>query len=186
MLLCLKNVESYDAIGRGSALPLTVLAGLGAAVLIYFLILLVRNEAVFIPLPQDAIDSMLKMADLRPDDVLFDLGSGDGRIVICDGQEIWNKGGRSRILTWLTMRAIRKNKLEDKIRILNANLFEQDLTEATVVTVYLSQKTNDRLEPKLRKELKEGTRILSADHTFHFPEKTKLETGHFWTRLYIR
>lgn len=54
-------------------IPLTVVAGLAAAVLIYFLVLLARNEAVFIPLPQETIDSMLKMADIRPDDVLFDL-----------------------------------------------------------------------------------------------------------------
>ncbi len=50
---------------------------------------------------------------------------------------------KSKILTWLSKRAIRKNKLEDKVRILNANLFEQDLSEATVVTTYLSQK-NER------------------------------------------
>lgn len=58
------------------------------------------------------------------------------------------------------------------------------MSEATVVTTYLSQKMNDMLEQKLRKELKEGTRILSADHIS--PEKTELKTGHFWTRLYIR
>ena len=124
-------------------LPLSALAGLGAAVLIYFLVLL-ANEAVSIPLSQEAVDSMLKMADLRPDDVLFDLG-GDGRIVIATKKYGIRAVGieKSKILTWLSKRAIRKNKLEDKVRILNANLFEQDLSEATVVTTYLSQK-NER------------------------------------------
>ena len=170
-------------------LPLTVAAGLAAAVLIYFLVLLARNEAVFIPLPHQTIDSMLRMADIRPDDVLFDLGSGDGRIVIAAAKKYGIRAvgiEKSKILAWLSRKAIKRNRLEDRVQIVNADLFGQDLSEATVVTVYLSQKMNDRLEPKLRKELKEGARILSADHTFNFPEKAKHKTGHFWTRLYVR
>ncbi len=170
-------------------IPLTVIAGLAAALLIYFLILLARNEAVFIPLPQETIDNMLKMADIRPDDVLFDLGSGDGRVVIAAAKRYGIRAvgiERSKLLAWLSKRAIRKNRLEDKVRIVNADFFGQDLSEASVVTAYLSQKINDMVEPKLRKELKEGTRILSADHTFNFPEKAKHKTGHFWTHLYIR
>ncbi len=173
------------------ALPitLTILAGLAAAILVYFFVLLARNEAVFIPLPHQTIDNMLKMADIRSDDVLFDLGSGDGRIVIAAARTYGIRAvgiEKSKILAWLSKRAIRKNRLEDKVQIVNADFFGQDLSEATVVTVYLSRKRNAMLEPKLRKELKEGTRILSADHTFNFPEKAKNKTGHFWTRLYIR
>ncbi len=173
------------------ALPisLTVVAGLAAAVLIYFLILLARNEAVFIPLPQETIDNMLKMADIRPEDVLFDLGSGDGRIVIAAAAKYGIRAvgiEKSKVLAWLSKRAVRKNRLEDKVHIVNADFFGQDLSEATIVAVYLSQKINDRLEPKLRRELREGTRILSADHPFSFPEKARFKTGHFWTRLYVR
>jgi precorrin-6B methylase 2 len=172
------------------ALPfaLTVVAGLAAAVLIYFLVLLVRNEAVYVPLPQETIDSMLKMAEIGPDDVLFDLGSGDGRVVIAAARRYGIRAvgiEKSGMLAWLSKRAVRKNMLEDRVHIVNGDFFEQDLSEATVVTVYLSQKMNDRLEPKLRKELKQGTRILSADHTFNFEERTKTKTGHFWTHLYM-
>ena len=170
-------------------ITLTLVAGLAAAVLIYFLVLLARNEAVFIPLPQETIDNMLKMAEIRPDDVLYDLGSGDGRIVIAAARTYGIRAvgmEKNKLLAWLSKRAIRKDRLEDKIRVVNANFFGQDLSEATVVTVYLSQKMNDSLEPKLRSELKEGTRILSADHTFNFPEKAKDKIGHFWTRLYVR
>lgn len=170
-------------------IPLTVVAGLAAAVLIYFLVLLVRNEAVFIPLPQETIDTMLRMADIRPDDVLFDLGSGTGRIVIAAAKKygIRTVGiEKSKVLAWLSKRAVGRNRLEDKAKIVNADFFGQNLSEATVLTAYLSQRTNDRLEPKLRRELKAGTRILSADHTFNFPEKAKHKTGHFWSRLYIR
>lgn len=167
---------------------LTVVAGLATAVLIYFLVLLVRNEAVYVPLPQETIDSMLKMAEIGPDDVLFDLGSGDGRVVIAAARRYGIRAvgiEKNGMLAWLSKRAVRKNRLEDRVHIVNGDFFEQDLSEATVVIVYLSQKTNDRLEPKLRKELKQGTRILSADHTFNFEERTKVKTGHFWTHLYM-
>ncbi len=81
---------------------------------------------------------MLKMADIRPDDVLFDLGSRDGRIVIAAARKygIRTVGiEKSKVLAWLSKRAIRKNRLEDKVRIVNADFFGQDLSEATVVTV---------------------------------------------------
>lgn len=169
-------------------LTLTAIAGLGAAVLLYFLYKLARNEAVFIPLPQKTIDEMLRMAEIRKGDVLYDLGSGDGRVLVAAAKKyaVTAVGiEKSRILAGLSKRKIARNGLEDKIRVVNADFFKQDLSEATVVIAYLSQKINDRLEAKLRKELKEGTRILSADHTFNFTEKAKTKTGHFWTHLYV-
>ena len=167
---------------------LTAIVGLGAAVLLYFLLKLARNEAVFIPLPQKTIDEMLRMAELRKGDVLYDLGSGDGRVLVAAAKTYAATAvgiERSRILAWLSTRKIARNGLEDKVRIVNSDFFTQDLSEATVVTAYLSQKMNDKLEPKLRKELKEGTRIVSADHTFNFTEKARIKTGHFWTHLYV-
>jgi precorrin-6B methylase 2 len=167
---------------------LTIVTGLAAAVLIYFVVLLARNEAVYVPLPQETIDSMLKMAEIGPDDVLFDLGSGDGRVVITAARRYGIRAvgiEKSGMLAWLSKRAVRRNSLEDRIQIVNRDFFGQDLSEATVVTVYLSKKINARLEPKLRKELKQGTRIVSADHTFNFEERTKVKTGHFWTHLYV-
>lgn len=167
----------------------TVVAGLAAAVLIYFLFLLAKNEAVFVPLPQETIDEMLKMAELGNGDVLYDLGSGDGRILITAAKDYGIRAvgiEKNRILCWISRRGIARNRLEGRIKVVNGDFFEHDLSEATVVTVYLSQKINDKLEPKLRNELKEGTRILSADHTLNFHEKAKGKTGHFWTRLYVR
>ena len=170
------------------SLTATAFAGLAAAVLIYFLFLLARNEAVFIPLPHETINKMLMMAEIENEDVLYDLGSGDGRILIAAARRYGIRAvgiEKSKILCWLSRRAIARSGLEDKIQVVNADFFEHDLSGATVVAVYLSQKINDMLEPKLRKELKGGTRILSADHTFNFPEKYKCKTGHFWTRLYV-
>jgi 16S rRNA A1518/A1519 N6-dimethyltransferase RsmA/KsgA/DIM1 with predicted DNA glycosylase/AP lyase activity len=164
------------------------MAGLGAAVLLYFLYRLARNEAIFIPLPQKTIDEMLRMAEISKDDVLYDLGSGDGRVLVSAAKQyaVTAVGiEKSKVLAWLSKRKIARNCLEDKVQVVNADFFGQDLSEATIVIAYLSQKINNKLEAKLRKELKEGTRILSADHTFNFREKAKTKTGHFWTHLYI-
>jgi len=170
-------------------IALTLATGLAFIVLAYFFTLLVRNQAVFVPLPHETIDRMLRMAQVGPDDLLFDLGSGDGRVVIAAAKEYGSRAigiEKSKILTWLSERAVRKNGVESRVRIVNADFFAQDLSEATIVTTYLSRKTNLRLEPKLRRELREGTRIVSADHIFKFPEKAKTKTGHFWTHLYIK
>ena len=170
------------------SLAITAIAGLGAAVLVYFLYMLAKNEAVFIPLPQETIDEMLRMAEIREDDVLYDLGSGDGRVLVAAAKKygITAVGiEKSRVLTWLSKRKIASNNLQAKAKVVNADFFKQDLSEATIVLAYLSQKINNRLETKLRKELKQGTRILSADHTFNFAEKAKTKTGHFWTHLYV-
>lgn len=170
-------------------LTLTIVTGLAIAILAYFFVLLARNQAVFIPLSQKTIDKMLRMADARPDDLLFDLGSGDGRVVIAAAKNYGTHAvgiEKSRFLAWLSKRAIRENRLQDKVRIINADFFGQDLSQATIVTAYLSRKINCRLEPKLRKELRDGTRIISADHTFKLPETAKVKTGHFWTHLYVK
>ena len=167
---------------------LTAFAGLGAAVLLYFLYRLARKEAVFVPLPQRTIDEMLRMAEVENDDVLYDLGSGDGRVLVAAAKQYAVRAvgiEKSWILVWLSRRRIARNGLKDKVQVVNADFFKQDLSDATIVIAYLSQKINNRLEKKLRSELKQGTRILSADHTFNFTEKAKIKTGHFWTHLYI-
>ena len=169
--------------------PVTILTGLALAVLAYFFTLLVRNQAVFIPLPYEVIDHMLSMANVGPDDVLFDLGSGDGRVVIEAARKYGSSAvgiEKSKILAWLSIRAVRKKGVQDRVRIVNGDFFVEDLSRATVITAYLSRKINRRLEPKLCEELKDGTRILSADHTFNFQEIAKAKTGHFWTHLYIK
>jgi predicted RNA methylase len=170
-------------------LTLTILTGVALAILAYFFALLATNQAVFIPLPQQTIDKMLSMADARPDDLLFDLGSGDGRVVIAAAKNYGTRAvgiEKSRLLAWLSKRAIRKNAVQDKVRIVNSDFFNQDLSQATIVTAYLSRKINHKIEPKLRNELKQGTRILSADHTFKFPETAKAKAGHFWIHLYMK
>jgi len=170
-------------------LTLTIVTGLSLAILAYFFTLLARNQAVFVPLSENTIDEMLRMADAGPGDFLFDLGSGDGRVVIAAAKNYGIQAvgiEKSRVLAWLSKRAIKENGVQDKVRVVNADFFGQDLSQATIVTAYLSRKVNCRLEPKLRKELRDGTRIVSADHTFTLPETARVKTGYFWTHLYIK
>ena len=172
----------------GVSLTATIVTGVTLATCIYLLTLLIRNRAVFVPLPSKTIDQMLKMAQARPEDVLYDLGSGDGRVVIAAAKKYGLRAvgiEKSKTLAWLSKLAIRRSGVQGRVRIVNGDFFNQDLSKASIVTTYLSRSVNRELEPKLRMELREGTRIISADHTFDFPEKAKTKTGHFWTHLYV-
>ncbi|MBS7619526.1 methyltransferase domain-containing protein [Candidatus Bathyarchaeota archaeon] len=112
---------------------------------------------------------MLLMAEVSPSDTLYDLGSGDGRIVIIASKEF----GASAIgveidplLVAFSRMRIKKHVLKGKARIIHGNLFKTDISNATIVTVFLRQSVNNMLREKFRAELKKGTRIVSYVHRF--------------------
>jgi precorrin-6B methylase 2 len=112
---------------------------------------------------------MLEMSGAGPSDVIYDLGSGDGRIVVEAAKRFHAKavGVEADPLRVLFSRlAISFLHLEGRARIIWGNFFHVDLSEATVVTLFLSQGTNRKLEPKLATELKPGARIISYEWTF--------------------
>ena len=123
-------------------------------------------DVVFVPTPNDVIEKMLEMAKVTPKDVVYDLGCGDGRIVIAAAK----KGARAVGIDIDPKRIIEANanakteKVTDKVRFIENDLFESDISEATVVTLYLLNRLNEKLKPKLLKDLKPGTRIVS--HAF--------------------
>ncbi len=124
----------------------------------------------FVPTPQEVVDRMLEMAKVGKDDFVIDLGSGDGRIVITAAQ----KFGASGLGVDLDPERIReananrkKAGVEDKVEFRQANLFETDLSQATVLTMYLLPRLNIQLRPFLL-DLKPGTRI--ASHAFDMGE----------------
>lgn len=142
----------------------------------------------YIPTPQDVVDDMLRLVDLRPDDLLYDLGSGDGRIPITAAQRY----GVRAIGIDIDPRRIaeaqanaRAAGVSQLVEFRQADLFESDFSEATVVTLYLFPDLNLKLRPRLLTTLRPGTRIVS--HQFDMgdwtPEKT-LRTGrhvvYFW------
>ncbi len=156
-------------------------------VLLIMFVRLMRREALFLPLPMDTVKKIMSLANVRKGDVVYDLGCGDGRILIESARRGANVVGveNSRILAWLCRRNVDKSGMEKKIKIIRGNLFEQNLKNATVVVVYLSQKLNDKLKPKLENKLKRGTRVVSADHEFvGWKEIKKEKAGHFYLHLY--
>jgi SAM-dependent methyltransferase len=109
-------------------------------------------------------DQMLKLAAVGKNDVVYDLGSGDGRILILAAQKYGARGVGVEIepaLVAMSRQLANEGGVADKITIVEGDLFTADISKATVITLYLSTSTNRDLEPKLRKELRRGTRIVS-------------------------
>ena len=121
----------------------------------------------FVPTPHEVVAAMLKVANVRRNDVLFDLGSGDGRIVIAAAKKYGTRGTGIDIDSVRVAEGrlgARKAGVANKARFQRADLFETDLREATVVTLYLLPTLNVKLRPKLYAELKPGSRVVS--HAF--------------------
>ena len=122
-------------------------------------------DVVFVPTPQAVVDRMLELAELKPGEVLYDLGCGDGRIVVTAAKRY---GVRAigvdidplRVVE--SRRNVRTNGVSQLVKILNADIFTLDFSEATVVTLYLLPQLNVRLMPKLA-QLKPGARIVSFE-----------------------
>jgi precorrin-6B methylase 2 len=147
-------------------------------------------DVIFVPTPHEVVEAMLKVAKVRKGDVLYDLGSGDGRIPITAAQRYGIARGVGIDINPERINEANENLTRagvgDRVRFVNADLFEADLSQATVVTLYLLPRLNLRLLPKLLKELKPGTRIVS--HAFDMgswkPERTLNLDGrsvYFWT-----
>jgi predicted RNA methylase len=132
---------------------------------------------------------MLKEARVSSNDILYDLGCGDGRVLIIAAKEFGAKAvgiEKSWILAKISEWRIKREKLEGKVKVINKDFFKVNLANATVVFAYLSKKINKKLGPKLKKELKKGTKVLSASHEFEGLKLVKkFKTGHFYSYLYV-
>jgi SAM-dependent methyltransferase len=118
----------------------------------------------YVPTPPKVVDAMLDLAGVTARDVVYDLGSGDGRIVIAAATKYGARGVGIELDPELIQRsnsAARKANVSDKVRFITEDIFKADLSEATVVTLYLSPSTNLRLRERLRRDLRPGTRIVS-------------------------
>jgi SAM-dependent methyltransferase len=136
-------------------------------------------DIYFTGTPQPVVNAMLKLAHVTADDVVYDLGSGDGRIVVIAAQTYGARGVGIEIqprLVEISRQIARAGAVGDKVTFIEGDLFTADISEATVVTLWLSQSVNARLEPKLRSELRPGTRIVS--HQFPIGRWMPDETQH--------
>lgn len=124
-------------------------------------------DTPFVTTPQNVVDAMLELAQLRAGDQLLDLGSGDGRIVITAAKRFGVPGLGVDIdprLVQIARTSAAREGVADKARFAVQDLFETDLTQASVITLYLLPDVNEMLKPRLQK-LKPGTRIVSHDWT---------------------
>ena len=144
-------------------------------------------DVVFVPTPGEIVDTMLRMAGVTKKDTVFDLGCGDGRIVITAAQRYGARGVGIDIDPERVAEAtenVRKAGVADRVRILQGDLFEADLSAATVVTLYLLSELNLKLRPKLLRDLKPGARVVS--HAFSMgdwkPARTEEVSG---TTVYL-
>lgn len=136
-----------------------------------------KPDVVYIPTPQVVVDAMLELAQVNATDVVYDLGAGDGRIVITAGKTAGARGVGIELDPLLVEKATQNAAaagVSDRVRFEQGDLFTADIRDATVVTLYLLQSINERLRPKLVRELKPGTRVVS--HVFNMgpewpPEK---------------
>jgi predicted O-methyltransferase YrrM len=146
-------------------------------------------DVIFVPTPQEVVDAMLKLAKVGPNDVVYDLGSGDGRIPITAAKTYGARGVGIDIDPQRIREATENLKqagVGDKVKFLNQDLFTTPIGEATVVTMYLLPTLNVKVLPKLNAELKPGTRVVS--HAFDIegypPQQTINVNGrtvYMWT-----
>jgi SAM-dependent methyltransferase len=135
-------------------------------------------EVPYVPTPDAVVDAMLRLGQVGPNDVVYDLGCGDGRIVIAAAAHFGARGYGIDIDPAPLIRArddARRAGVAHRVQFQRGDLFQADIKGATVVTLYLFEQLNRRLMPKLLAELKPGTRIVS--HKFGMgpqwlPEKT--------------
>ena len=132
----------------------------------------------FVPTPQEVVDRMLELANVTEDDVVYDLGCGDGRIVVTAAQKYGCKAigvdiDPQRVAE--SLKNVKENNVEDLVEIKEGDIFELDLTPASVITLYLLPELNRKLIPQLE-ELKPGTRIVSHAFDMRGVKPDKVET----------
>src|SRR5204863_1857243 len=136
-------------------------------------------DVIFVPTPQDAVEKMLELAEVRKGDVVYDLGCGDGRIVVTAAKKFGARGvgidiDPQRIAE--SKENVRTNGVEKLVTIKNADIFQEDFSDANVVTLYLLPSLNVKLIPQLEK-LKPGSRIVSYQFNMNGVKPKETYTG---------
>lgn len=123
-------------------------------------------DVPYLPTPQNVVEEILKLADVKPSDILYDLGSGDGRVVITAAKTYGTRGVGVELDPQRIEDAkenAKKASVTDRVQFLQQDLFQTDISKATVVTIYLLPEVNLKLRPELFRQLKPGTRVVSHE-----------------------
>ena len=148
-----------------------------------------RPDVIYVPTPEAVVEAMLQVANVGKDDIVYDLGCGDGRIPVTAAKKYGARGIGIDIDPQRIAEAnenVKKNAVGDRVQVLNQDLFTTDISQASVVTLYLLTSLNLKLRPTLWKTLKPGTRIVSHDFDMGDwkPEQTLNVDGatvYYWT-----
>lgn len=122
--------------------------------------------APFVQTPLEVAKKMLDLSQIKRDEVLYDLGCGDGRLIILAAKETGAKATGIELREDLIERArteIKRLNLEGRVKVIQGNFFDVAISDADVITLYLTSSANERLRPKLEAELKRGARVVSHD-----------------------
>lgn len=138
------------------------------------------TDAPYVPTKSSKVKQGLRLAGLKKGDVFYELGSGDGRLVYAAAKMgATSYGIEQSILRVLYSRVMAWQKGLKNAHFIHGNVFNKDLSKATVVYIYLLPKGVQKLDPKLHKELKKGSRVVTQD--YHFKEwKPIKKDGNFW------
>lgn len=151
-----------------------------------------RPDIAYIPTPEDVVDALLDLAQVGPKDVLYDLGCGDGRLLIRAAQRWGTRGvgidiDPARIAQ--TQSIVKAHDLSEQIELRQENLYNTDLQPATVVAIYLLPHLNLRLRSRLWQQLQPGSRVVShqfdmgdwvPNKVMHLPESEEESTLYLW------
>jgi SAM-dependent methyltransferase len=188
-LIMTKPRESAVPVRKRRACSRTIELTLVAALVALLAIQpVLARDVPFVPTPEHVVAEMLDLAKVGPNDVVYDLGSGDGRIVIAAAKKHGARGVGIDIDPQ-RIREARANAraagVAERVEFRQGDLFKTDISEATVVTLYLLTAVNRQLKPKLLRELKPGTRVVS--HAFDMGDwqpvasrSVGTSTIHYW------
>ena len=149
---------------------------------------MVNLDVTYIPTPKGIVRQMLLLAGLRRGETLFDLGAGDGRFLV---EAVRKFGARAK---GIEIDPVRVQRIRERLHatgvdaeIIEADFMTVDLSTANVIAMYLSDSANARLAPKLKRELKEGTRVVSLDYTLPgwVPVKELIAKGALERNVYL-
>ena len=150
-----------------------------------------ENLAPYIPSPQVVVERMLEAGRVKPDDMVYDLGSGDGRIVITAAQKFKARAVGIELNPDLCKKArarVKELGLEERVKIVQGSALKEDLSPADVVMLYLLTSSNQRLRPIMEKSLKPGTRVVSNDYEvrgWHPEQVVSVTAGGLTHKIYV-